>query len=124
MSTRSNETFVAVSVALVAIGTLAAGVLPFIGDATPAFRGSLSASALVGLVFALHHARQFTTTGRPHLPSAVISTGMGGWFVVAPVLYDVGFVATAGVQFPGLVVTAFGGYLVIDALSGGSAAGF
>lgn len=119
MSTRTDHAFLSASAAAVVLGVAVAAVTPLAAGADAAFRGSIVTSAVLGLVFGGQHLRRFRRDGRPHLPGAVVSTVFGGWFMAAPLLYDVGFLATAGVQFAGLVVAAFGGYLTVHALSDG-----
>jgi hypothetical protein len=52
------------------------------------------------------------------LPAAVLTTIFGGWFMIAPLLYDVGFLATAGTQLFGMLVSAFALYMTVDAIGG------
>jgi hypothetical protein len=102
---------------LAAIGCLAATVaVPLATDVT-AFRGSIATSGLVALVFAVQNLRLLVTTNRPHLPPAAITTVFGLWFVAAPLLYtEPGLLPTAILQFCGLLVAAFAGYLTLEAL--------
>lgn len=123
MSGRADTTFITVSLVVVAIGVLIAVLTPIVAGSGSAFRGSLVASGLVGLVFALQHLRRFRWDGRPHVPEAAVTAVFGAWFIVAPLLYEVGFLATAGVQFAGLLVAAFSGYLLLAALGEGSKQG-
>jgi hypothetical protein len=53
----------------------------------------------------------------PSIPAATLTTIFGVWFMVAPLLYDVGFLATAGTQFGGLLVAAFAMYMLVAALA-------
>ncbi|MFB6154003.1 MAG: hypothetical protein ABEJ27_07100 [Halodesulfurarchaeum sp.] len=116
MSVRSDRPFIFGSIIVVIAGLLLAATTPLVAGAAAAFRGSVVASAVVGLVFAVQHQRRFQRDGRPHVPDAAVSTVFGAWFIAAPLLYDVGFIATAGVQFAGLLVAAFGGYLTLAAI--------
>lgn len=90
----------------------------FVLPAPPAFRGSISASALVALVFAVDNLRSVRTTGAPAFPSAVVATALGLWLAVAPVIYDAGFAPTALAQFAGLLTAAFGGHAALVAVEG------
>lgn len=123
MSGHSNTPFLSVSLVVVALGVLIAVLTPIVAGAGPAFRGSIVASGLVGLVFALQHLRRFRWDGQPHLPEAVVTTVFGGWFIIAPLLYGVDFLPTAGVQFAGLLVASFSGYLALAAIGGGPTQG-
>jgi len=86
-------------------------------DPTEAFRGSVTASALVGLVFAGYNAYTVRESGTPRFATSVIVTVFGLWLTVAPLTYpDVNFAGTAAVQFSGMLVAAFGGHLALDAV--------
>lgn len=117
-STRDDRAFLSAAAVIAAGGCLLAAVTPFVAGASVAFRGSISTSGIVGLVFAVQHARRLRRDGQPHLPGAAITTVFGIWFMAAPLVYDVGFLATAGVQLAGLLTAAFAGYLAVDALPG------
>jgi hypothetical protein len=117
MAGRSDTRFLTVSLVVVALGILIALLTPLVAGSGSAFRGSIVASGLVSLVFALQHLRRFRWHGRPHVPEAAVTLVFGGWFISAPLLYDVGFVATAGIQSAGLLVAAFSGYLAVVALT-------
>lgn len=116
MSERADTPFLTVSLVVVASGILIAILTPIVAGAGSAFRGSIVASGLVSLVFALQHLRRYRWDGRPRLPEAAVTMVFGGWFITAPLLYDVGFVATAGIQFAGLLVASFSGYLTLAAI--------
>lgn len=119
MSGRADTAFLTVSLVVVASGVLIGILTPIVAGTGSAFRGSIVASGLVGLVFALQHLRRFRWDSQPHLPEAAVTTVFGGWFIVAPLLYSVGFVAIAGVQFAGLLVASFSGYLALAAIDDG-----
>lgn len=103
-----------------AVVAVAAPVVTFVGvfvlAAPAAFRGSISASALVTLVFTLDNLRTVRATGEPAFPSAVVATVLGLWLAVAPVIYDAGFAPTALAQFAGLLTAAFGGHAALVAV--------
>lgn len=101
-------------VAVVAPVVTFAGV--FVLAAPAAFRGSISASALVALVFTLDNLRSVRATGAPAFPSAVVATVLGLWLAVAPVIYDAGFAPTALAQFAGLLTAAFSGHAALVAV--------
>jgi glucose dehydrogenase len=91
--------------------------LAFVGaflDPRAAFRGSVAATALVGLVFAGHNAHHVRETGTPRLASAAIATVFGVWLAVAPLTYDVTVPATAAVQLSGTLVAAFAGHSTVE----------
>lgn len=119
VSEPSNGFLLASAVGLIA-GNVLAVVAPLAGDAPQAFVGSLVASGLFGFVFTVRTLQLLRSTGAVSLAAATLSTIFGGWYMIAPLLYGtetVGFVATAGTQFAGLVVAAFGLYLVVDGLT-------
>lgn len=124
-ATTTATTFTTAAAAVATVAPAVAVVATLLGSPTAAFRGSLVASAVVGVVFAGHHLRQVRAGGRPRLPAAFVTTVFGLWFMTAPVLYSgVGFLATAGVQFAGLLTAAFAGYNTVEAiedLAGGRA---
>lgn len=102
-----------------AVGCLAAGVVPLAVGASAAFVGSIVSSAVLGLVFAGRTIQLLRATGQVSLPAAVLTTIFGGWFMFAPLLYDVGFLATGGVQFAGTLIATFAAYVVVAGLAGG-----
>jgi len=92
---------------------------PYVGAASPAFRGSLTATGLLGTVFAAQQLRLIREEGYPRLPAATITTLFGLAYLVAPLLYeDVGFAPTAAAQFAGILTASFGGYAAVEALEG------
>lgn len=122
MSAASDQsrTFLTASAALVVVGNLLAVATPVVADAPRAFVGSIVASGLLGLVFTIRGLQLFRATGAVPLPATTLSVSFGIWFMVAPLLYDttpVGFVATAGTQFAGLLVASFATYLLVHGLT-------
>lgn len=90
--------------------------------ASAAFTGSVTSSGLLGLVFTVRNVQLLRATGEPSLAPAVLTTIFGGWFMLAPLLYtDVGFLATAGTQLAGTVISTFGLYVTVAGLADGPA---
>jgi len=102
------------------VGTLLATVTPVAAGASAAFTGSVVTSGLLGLVFAARSLQLFKRTGRVDPPAAVLTLVFGLWFMLAPLLYDVGFLATAGTQLGGLLVAAFAAHMSLSGLVGGA----
>lgn len=99
------------------VGCLLAIASPYFGSASPAFRGSLTATGLIGTVFAAQQLRLIREEGGPRLPAATVTTVFGLSYLVAPLLYqDVGFAPTAAAQFAGILTASFGGYAAVAAL--------
>lgn len=112
----TDDVFPTAAATVAVVGCLLAAVAAVAGSPTAAFRGSVTASAAVGLIFAVGHLRGVRAEG-PRLPGALVTAVFGFWFMAAPLLYDdVGFVATAGVQFAGLLTAAFAGYNALAAI--------
>jgi hypothetical protein len=112
--------FLTASAALVVVGNLLAVATPVVAAAPRAFVGSIVTSGVVGLVFTVRTLQLLRATGTVPLPAATLSVIFGVWFMGAPLLYDtstVGFVATAGTQFAGLLVAAFATYLFVHGLT-------
>jgi hypothetical protein len=107
--------FSLLATAVPVLGLLVALVGSFLGSSA-AFRGSIVASTLVGLVFAGQHLLEVRRTGDPRFATGAVVAGFGAWLVAAPLLYDVGFVPTASVQFSGLLALTFGGHTALDAV--------
>jgi hypothetical protein len=124
MSTSDDSrAFLTVSAVVVVLGTVGATVTPLLAGAPRAFVGSIVTSGLLGLVFALRLVQLYRATGAVPLPAATLSVVFGVWFMAAPLLYDtvpVGFLATAGTQLSGLLVAAFGTYLLVAGLTSGA----
>lgn len=117
-----SRAFLTLSAAGVVVGNLLAIVAPLAGSPPRAFLGSVVTSGVFGLVFTVRTLQLLRATETVPLPAATLSTVFGGWFMIAPVLYGtdaVGFVATAGTQFGGLVTSAFGTYLIVAGLTAG-----
>lgn len=118
VSDTSSSRFLVASTAIGVVGCLAAAVTPIVTGASAAFTGSVATSGLLGIVFAAQGVRLLRTTGQLSLPPAVLTTVFGGWFMAAPLLYDVGFLPTAGTQLAGTLVATFGFYTVVAGVSG------
>ncbi|ERH00923.1 MAG: hypothetical protein J07HN6_02552 [Halonotius sp. J07HN6] len=110
--TESN-TFLTAATLLALAGCLGAAVSPVIAGASAAYTGSITTSGVLGVVFAGRSVQLFRETGAVSLPGAVLTTIFGGWFMAAPLLYDAGFLATAGTQLAGTLVATFGLYAVV-----------
>jgi len=108
-----DESFLVAGGVIGVVGCLLAGLTPLVGGASPAFTGSVVSSSLLGVVFAAQNLRLLRRNGDVALAPAALTTVFGGWFMAAPLLYDVGFIATAGTQLSGLLVSAFGLYLTL-----------
>jgi hypothetical protein len=119
VSRTQSPRFLVISAALGLVGCLAAAAVPLVAGASAAFTGSIVSSGLLGLVFAGRNLQLLRETGRVSLPAAVLTTIFGGWFMLAPLLYDVGFLSTAGVQSAGMLISTFVLYLVVAGLAGG-----
>jgi hypothetical protein len=113
----NQSTFLRLTAVVALLGCLLATVTPGVAGASRAFLGSIVTSGLLGLVFAGQNLRLFSARGRPSVPAATLTTVFGGWFMLAPLLYDVGFLATAGTQLGGLLVASFAGYMLVAALA-------
>jgi hypothetical protein len=112
---RGPDQFVTIGAVVTLLGCVLAAVTPFAAGSSAAFTGSLVTSGLLGAVFAGRNL-QTIRSGRVAAAPALLSTIFGGWFMIAPLLYDVGFVATAGTQFAGLLVASFGMYATVAAV--------
>lgn len=115
--TSASRFLVAAAVVGVA-GCLAAALTPVAAGASTAFTGSITTSGILGVVFAGRSLQLLRETGTVSLPPAVLTTIFGGWFMLAPLLYDVGFLPTAGTQLAGTLVATFGFYVVVAGVSG------
>jgi len=98
------------------LGCLLVASAPLVLGASAAFRGSVVASGLLGVVFAGYNAYSVRAYGQPRLAAGVMTAIFGGWFVAAPLVYTVGSVLTAVVQTGGALTAAFGGYAAIEAV--------
>lgn len=118
MSERAPSQFLLGSAVLCVVGCLGGALLPFVAGSSQAFIGSISSSGLLGLVFTVRNVQLLRATGEPSLPPAILTTIFGGWFMLAPLLYsDVGFLATAGTQLAGTVISTFGLYVTVAGLT-------
>ena len=118
MTTQNGSTFLLTAGVVAVAGTVLATITPVAAGASVGFIGSIVASGVLGLVFAVRNARSFRRRGVVSLPAAVLTTVFGLWFMLAPLLYDVNFLSTAGTQLAGLLVASFAFYMVVAGLSG------
>jgi len=87
---------------------------PIAAGTSAAFTGSIVTSGLLGTLFAGQNLRLFRRDRVVALAPAALTLVFGVWFMTAPLLYtEVGFLATAGTQFAGLLVAAFAFYMVV-----------
>jgi hypothetical protein len=117
VSSTHSPAFLRASAVVALLGCVLVTVTPGVAGASRAFLGSIVTSGLLGLVFAGQNLRLYRRQSRPSIPAATLTTIFGGWFMLAPLLYDVGFLATAGTQFGGLLVSAFALYMLVAALA-------
>lgn len=115
----AGSRFLTAAAAVGVVGCVLATATPLLTGASAAFTGSVATSGVLGVVFAARNAQLLAATGRVSLPAAVLTTAFGGWFMAAPLLYDVGFLPTAGTQLSGILVATFGAYAVVAGLAGG-----
>ena len=118
MSRTRSDGLLSAAAAVGVVGTSLATLTPIVGGAPRAFVGSVVTSGLIGLVFAGQNALVYRRHSTVSLPAATLTTIFGGWFMAAPLIYDVGFIATAGTQLAGLLVAAFALYMVVAELAG------
>jgi hypothetical protein len=117
VSSEQSTTFLSASAVVALLGCLLVTATPVVAGASSAFLGSIVTSGLLGVVFAGQNLRLYRARSAPSVPAATLTTIFGGWFMLAPLLYDVGFVATAGTQLGGLLVASFALYMLVAALS-------
>lgn len=110
---RRDEPFLLAGAVLAVVGCLVATVTPLVAGASTAYTGSLVTSGLLGTVFAVQNLRLFRRDGAVALAPAVLTVLFGVWFLLAPLLYDVGFLPTAGTQLAGLLVATFAWYMAV-----------
>jgi hypothetical protein len=113
-----DRRFLRAGAVVAVVGTVLATVTPMAAGASAAFTGSIVTSGLLGLVFAGRNLQLFERTGRVDAPAAVLTLVFGLWFMLAPLLYDVGFLATAGTQLGGLLVSSFAAHMSLSGLVG------
>jgi hypothetical protein len=113
-----DSRFLSAAAVVGVLGCVAAAATPLAAGASAAFSGSVVTSGVLGVVFAARNIQLLRARGRVSLPPAVLTTLFGGWFMLAPLLYDVGFLSTAGTQLSGLLVATFGAYTVVTGLAG------
>lgn len=111
--------FLSASAAVGLVGCVLATATPLATGASAAFTGSIVTSGVLGIVFAARNLQLLRGHERVSLPAATLTLIFGGWFMLAPLLYDPGFLAIAGVQFAGTLVATFGAYVVVAGLAGG-----
>jgi len=112
-----DERFLLGSAVVALTGCLLATITPLAVGAPTAFVGSVVSSGLLGIVFAAQNLRLFRRDRAVALAPAVLTTTFGVWFMTAPLLYSVGFVATAGTQSAGLLTTVFATYMTVTRLA-------
>jgi hypothetical protein len=110
---RRDAGFLLACGAVAVLGSVVATATPLVAGASAAFTGSVVTSGLLGTLFAVQNLRLFRRDGAVALAPAVLTVLFGVWFMLAPLLYDVGFLATAGTQLGGLLVAAFAGYMAV-----------
>lgn len=113
MSSDSDSRFLFAAAAVGVAGSVLATVTPVAAGASAAFTGSLVTSGVLGTVFAVRNFQLFRRHGTVSIPPAVTTVVFGLWYMVAPLLYDVGFLATAGTQLAGLLTTSFVFYMAV-----------
>lgn len=118
MARNHTSQFLTAAAVVALVGCLVSTATPLVAGASRAFVGSIVSSGVLGLVFAGQNLRLYRAQSSPSVPAATLTTVFGGWFMLAPLLYDVGFLATAGTQFGGLLVAAFGMYMLVAAIAG------
>lgn len=111
---RRDERFLLACAVAATLGCLLATVTPIVSGTSAAFTGSIVTSGLLGTLFAVQNLRLFRRDRAVALAPAALTLVFGVWFMAAPLLYtEVGFFATAGTQFAGLLVAAFAFYMVV-----------
>lgn len=118
MSGSEPSAFLSASAVIGLLGCVLAAATPPATGASAAFTGSIVTSGVLGIVFATRNLQLLRGHGRVSLPAATLTLIFGGWFMLAPLLYDPGFLATAGVQLAGTLIATFGAYVVVAGLAG------
>ena len=108
-----DEGFLLGSAVVALAGCLLATITPLAVSAPTALVGSVGSSGLLGIVFAAQNLRLFRRDGIVALAPAALTTTFGVWSMAAPLLYSVGFVATAGTQLAGLLTAVFATYMTV-----------
>ncbi|MFB6201042.1 MAG: hypothetical protein ABEI98_03425 [Halorhabdus sp.] len=119
MTDTEPSAFLSASAAIGLLGCVLAAATPLAAGASTAFTGSIVTSGVIGIVFAARNLQLLRGRGRVSLPAATLTLLFGAWFMLAPLLYDVGFLATGAVQFAGLLTATFAAYAVVAGLAGG-----
>lgn len=117
MPSEQSTPFLSAAAVVALLGCLLVTATPLVAGANRAFVGSIVTSGLLGVVFAGQNLRLYRAQSAPSVPAATLTVVFGGWFMLAPLLYDVGFVATAGTQFGGLLVASFALYMLVSAVA-------
>jgi hypothetical protein len=93
--------------------SVVAAVVPTLGglSESTAFVGSMAVSSAFGVVFAGQNAKRVLDGKGPRFAPAAMTAGIGGWFVYAPLAYEVSGLATAAAQSGGMAMLVFGVYV-------------
>ncbi len=93
--------------------SVVAAVVPALGgiSESTAFVGSMAVSSVFGVIFAGQNAKRVFDGKGPRFAPAVMTAGIGGWFVYAPLAYEVSGLATAAAQSGGMAMLVFGIYV-------------
>ena len=118
MTDSDPSAFLSAATAIGLLGCVIAAATPLATGASAAFTGSIVTSGVLGVVFAGRSLQLLRGYGRVSLPAATLTLIFGVWFMLAPLLYDVGFLATGGVQFAGTLVATFAAYVAVAGLAG------
>jgi hypothetical protein len=119
MTDSEPTAFLSASATIGLLGCALATATPLAVGASAAFTGSIVTSGVLGVVFAARNLQLLRDYGRISLPAATLTLLFGGWFMLAPLLYDSGFLATAGVQLAGTLIATFAAYAVVAGVVGG-----
>lgn len=119
MTDSEPSSFLSVSAVIALLGCVLAAATPLAVGASAAFSGSVVTSGVLDVVFAARNLQLLRGKGRVSLPAAVLTLIFGVWFMLAPLLYDVGFLATGGVQLAGTLIATFAAYVAVAGLAGG-----
>ena len=119
MTDSEPSRFLSAAAAIALLGCVLAAATPPATGASTAFTGSIVTSGVLGIVFAARNLQLLRGRGRVSLPAATLTLIFGVWFMLAPLLYDVGFLATGGVQLAGTLIATFAAYVAVAGLAGG-----